>query len=111
MVQGGVRFPALFLNNSNMKTKQIVYAYVNAINSGIWDYPNGHKFNSNSEIYKLVCEGKTIYQFGREAAIHYGTMTGALMAFGGIGYTSQSTRKAIRNAVLYAQKITQINNQ
>lgn len=110
MVHGQVRLLPLFLNNNNMKTKQIVDAYVNAINSGQWDYSSGHEFDSPAEIYKLVCEGKTIYHFGREAVIHYGSMTGALMAFGGIGYTSQSTRKAIRTAVLYAQKVSQTNN-
>lgn len=110
MVHGAVRFRSLFLNNNNMKTKQIVDAYVNAINTGQWDYPKGHEFNSPSEIYKLVCEGKTIYHFGREAVIHYGTMTGAFLAFSDIGYTSPSTRKAIRKAVLYAQKVSQTNN-
>lgn len=89
-----------------MKTKQIVDAYINAINSGQWDYPQGHEFSTTDEIYGLVSEGKTIYGFCREAVMHYGTITGSMMAFGGIGHVSASTRKAIRQAVIYSQSKT-----
>ena len=86
-----------------MKTKQIVDAYVNAINTGNWDYPEGSNFESILEIYRLVREGKTIYMFARQAVIRYGTITGGVMAFGGISHVSHSTRKAIREGVKYAE--------
>jgi hypothetical protein len=86
-----------------MKTKQIVDAYVNALQTGNWDYPDGSNFESVLEVYALVREGKTIYNFARQAVIKYGSITGGVMAFGGLSYVSQSTRKAIREGVKYAE--------
>jgi hypothetical protein len=86
-----------------MKTKQIVDAYVNAMQTGNWDYADGSNFQSASEIYALVREGKTIYNFARQAVINYGSITGAVLAFGGMSYVSQSTIKAIRKGVKYAE--------
>jgi hypothetical protein len=93
-----------------MKTKQIVDAYVNAINTDQWDFPKDMMPPTTNETYRLVCEGKTMYHFCREAVAHYGTITGSIMAFGGIGHVSASTRKAIRQAVIYSQSKTSNNS-
>jgi hypothetical protein len=94
-----------------MKTKQIVDAYVNAINTGNWDYPDGfNQFESALEVYRLVREGKTIYGFARQAVIHYGSITGGVMAFGGLAYVSHSTRKALRQGILFAQNAAVYTN-
>jgi hypothetical protein len=86
-----------------MKTKQIVDAYVNAMQTGNWDYPEGSQFETAAQVYEIVRAGYTIYGFARQAVIRYGSVTGGVMAFGGLSYVSQSTRKAIREGVKYAQ--------
>lgn len=94
-----------------IKTKQIVDAYVNAINTGAWDYPDGcNQFESALEVYRLVREGKTIYGFARQAVIRFGSITGGAMAFGGLAYVSHSTRKALRQGILYAQSAAVYTN-
>lgn len=93
----------LNIEKPTMKTKQIVDAYVNAINTGNWDYPDGCQFETAAQIYELVRAGYTIYGFAREAVIRFGSITGGVMAFGGLSYVSQSTKKAIRTGVKYAQ--------
>lgn len=93
----------LNVEKPTMKTKQIVDAYVNALQTGNWDYPDGCQFENASQIYELVRAGYTIYGFARQAVIRYGSITGGVMAFGGLSYVSQSTIKAIRTGVKYAQ--------
>jgi hypothetical protein len=96
------------LKNKHMKANEIVKRYVTAVDTNVWDYPKGYPFQSKNEIYTLVTEGKTIYDFAREGSIHFGTITGSIMAFGmrtdkvGFGHVSQSTKKALRKAIDYA---------
>jgi hypothetical protein len=101
---------------SNKKVSQIVKQYENAINTNLWDYEEGHEFKSSMEVFELVMQGKTIYMFARQSAIEFGTITGCLMAFlsreiNKAGHCSQSTKKAIRRGVLFAQdKLASVNN-
>jgi hypothetical protein len=90
-----------------MKKSEIIKAYVTAIETGQWDFPKGHVFQNVSEIYSLVAEGKTIYDFAEAGAVHFGTITGTILAFslqsnGTGGYVSQSTRKALSKSIDYA---------
>jgi hypothetical protein len=89
-----------------MKKSEILNAYVTAIETGQWDFPKGHVFQNVSEIYSLVAEGKTIYEFAEAGAIKFGTITGTILGFsmqsnGVGGYVSQSTRKSLRKAINY----------
>ncbi len=98
-----------------MKANDILKRYVTAVDNNVWDYPKGHPFSSANEIYALVTEGKTLYDFAREGSIHFGTLTGSILAFGmrtdrvGFGHVSRSTRQALKKAINYA--ITKTSNQ
>ena len=99
---------------SNKKVSDIVKQYENAINTNRWDYEEGHEFKSAKEVFELVMQGKTIYAFARQSVIEFSTITGCLMAFlsreiNQAGYCSQSTKKAIRKGVLFAQNKLTIN--
>jgi hypothetical protein len=90
-----------------MKKSDIVKAYVQAIESNQWDYPKSSQFDNEQQVYDLVKQGKTIYEFAENASIKFGTITGTILAFSlqkeGIGgYISKSTRSAISKGINYA---------
>ena len=90
-----------------MKKSDIVKAYVQAIESGKWDYPKSSPFDNAQQVYDLVKQGKTIYEFAETASIKFGTITGTILGFslqkeGVGGYLSRSTRSAISKGINYA---------
>lgn len=90
-----------------MKKSDILKAYVQAIESGQWDYPKSSPFDNAQQVYDLVKQGKTIYEFAETSAIKFGTITGTILSFsmqgqGHGGYVSHSTKKAIRKGINYA---------
>jgi hypothetical protein len=90
-----------------MKKSDIVKAYVQAIESGQWDYPKSSPFDNAQQVYDLVKQGKTIYEFAETASIKFGTITGTILGFslqkeGSGGYLSRSTRSAITKGINYA---------
>jgi len=89
-----------------MKHREILKAYATAIETGQWDYPKSHPFDNSQQVYDLVKQGKTVYEFGETASIKFGTMTGTILAFslqkeGVGGYLSKSTRSAISKGIKY----------
>ena len=90
-----------------MKHREILKAYVTAIEKGQWDYPKSSAFDNGQQVYDLVKQGKTIYEFAETASIKFGTITGTILGFSlqkeGIGgYLSKSTRSAISKGIKYA---------
>lgn len=90
-----------------MKHRDILKAYVTAIETGQWDYPKSSAFDNGQQVYDLVKQGKTIYEFAETGAIKFGTITGTILAFslqshGAGGYLSRSTRSAISKGIKYA---------
>jgi len=82
------------------KVSKIVEAYVSAVQQLQWDYPAGAKFSSKQEVFDLVAAGKTIQDFWTQSQVQFGTITGGLLGMS--GYCSGSSRKAIRQGVIYA---------
>jgi hypothetical protein len=89
-----------------MKTSEIFKAYMKAIETGQWDYPKSSAFDNAQQVYNLVKQGKTIYEFAESSSIKFGTITGTILGFSmhssGGGYASHSTKKAIRKGINYA---------
>lgn len=90
-----------------MKHSEILKAYVTAIETGQWDFPKSSGFDSAQQVYDLVKQGKTIYEFAETGAIKFGTITGTILGFslqshGAGGYVSRSTRTAISKAIKFA---------
>lgn len=90
-----------------MKHREILKAYVTAIETGRWDFPKSSAFDSAKQVYELVKQGKTIYEFAETASIKFGTITGTILGFslqkeGTGGYLSKSTRSAISKGIKYA---------
>jgi hypothetical protein len=90
-----------------MKHREILKAYVTAIETGQWDYPKSSAFDNGQQVYDLVKQGKTIYEFAETASIKFGTVTGTILGFSlqkeGIGgYLSKSTKSAISKGIKYA---------
>jgi hypothetical protein len=89
-------------NNIKMKASEILKRYISAIETETWDYPKGSQFNTNDEVYRLVSQGYTVYEFAAWAIIQFASVTSAMMAFAGLRNASQSTRKALTKAIKYA---------
>lgn len=90
-----------------MKHREILKAYVTAIEKGQWDYPKSSAFDNGQQVYDLVKQGKTIYEFAENSSIKFGTITGTILGFSlqkeGIGgYLSKSTKAAISKGIKYA---------
>ena len=82
-----------------MKKSEILNRYVSAIETGNWDLPKDSAFSDAKEVYALVSDGKTVQMFAEQAVVTFGSITGALLAFGGINKVSQGTRKALSKAI------------
>jgi len=83
-----------------MKKSDIVKAYVQAIESNQWDYPKSSQFDNEQQVYDLVKQGKTIYEFAEKLS---GTLLGFILQKEGYGgYVSKSTKSAISKGINYA---------